>query len=136
MIRQDKPNGFKTRALRFLRALSLFSLILVSHLANASSEVLSGVQLSSCNQIFCTKLSIPKAERSILDSIYVFGSAKMRVFDRKEIKKTKLDKSKAEFTGTDGYYDPDAGRIILRGIEGQKFSELVFDLNTGNTTYF
>ena len=127
---------FKNKMFSLLRAFCFLALVFTFDYTHANSESLYGASLSSCNATICTRVELPEASRSSLDDIYVFSKATLNVFQRKSVESSKNVVAIASYEGTDGYYEPTSGRVILRGVLSKKYKEIVFDLNTGNITYF
>ena len=93
-------------------------------------QTIQQFEMKSCNVQDCYYLKTKKARSGFLQSsLFVFDGAKLIVSD-------KNGAQFSEFNASEGYYDMDLNRIILRGVEGEEFNELALSLNTGTFSYF
>ena len=99
--------------------------------AMASQETLRQFQLKQCHQNLCIELITQKALRSNLENIFVFAKAQLKTFKRDE----KGMHASQTLEAKDGYYDPVAERIIVRGLQGEN-SEAIYNMTNGHFLFF
>ncbi|MGE4130752.1 MAG: hypothetical protein AB7F86_03895 [Bdellovibrionales bacterium] len=97
-----------------------------------AQQVMKSTRVMSCNAQACTRILSDEIHRSNLSpSIMAFGAAELSVFA-----KEKPDVDIQTFLAEDGYYDMAEDVVILRGIRGQKFHEVIVNLVTNSVQYF
>lgn len=116
---------------KIISSLLLFLEIFLTGFAYGASERIGGLDMKSCLPTGdCLQVYAEKGQRALYDDMFAIRSITL-TWHNKGTKTKSLT-----IYGTQGFIDLDINHLIIRGIEGQPYSEMIVSLKTHKVMKF